>query len=477
MKKRIVTITKKDFDLLKSHLLHEGSGEEAALIIAGTSETKRMINFLVREVIPVPENGFLEKRHAFLTISPDFMMPILKRCRYDRLSVMLAHSHPFSGDLVTFSSIDANGERVLMPKIQQRIPDRHHGAIVLGRTSIDARVWKKGENKSKPVNAIRVVGPQIRTYRATGSAFLGNSKATRENRHVRQILALGESGQKKLQEATVGIVGVGGVGSLVFQELVHLGVEKFIIIDDDVVEESNLSRIVGSRPRDARNRTPKVKVMKRLGRQINPEVRISSVKGSVNNASVALRLRDTDAIFCCTDNLLSRIVLNRIAFQYLIPLIDMGIDIQCEEKGKIARAGGRVMVILPDGPCLECLGILNSEMIQQEMRQIDDGQRAHRNYISGATVEAPSVISLNGVIASLAVTAFLNLLSGFESQKDRDTYQVYRVLKGDLRLATMVPLKACTLCKEVKALGDGVKLPCTMDQKESKKQCPPLNQN
>ena len=468
MKRRIITITEKDFDRLRSHLLRDGNEEEAALLVAGISETKQMTNFLVREVIPVPNDGFLEKWHVFLTISPDFMMPILKRCRYDRLSVILAHSHPFSGDLVTFSSIDANGERILMPKIQQRIPDRHHGAIVLGRTSVDARIWEKGKNKSRPMDSIRVIGPQIRTYQITSVAFPENpsNPATSQNRHDRQKLALGEAGQKKIQETTVGIVGTGGVGSLVLQELVHLGVEKFIIIDDDLVEESNLSRIVGSMPKDATNRTPKIKVMKRLGRQINPEVRISSVKDSVNNAQVALILRDADVIFCCTDNLLSRIVLNRMAFQYLIPLIDMGIDIQCNEQGKITTAGGRVMVILPDGPCLECLGILNSEMIQQEMRQIEEGQRARRSYISGATVEAPSVISLNGVIASLAVTAFLSLLTGFESQKDPDTYQVYRVLKGDVRLATMTPTNACTLCKEVKSLGDGVNLPCDMSRKE-----------
>jgi len=475
MKKRIITITEKDFDLLKSHLLREGNGEEAALLVAGTSETKQSINFLVREVIPVPNDGFLEKWHAFLTISPDFMMPILKRCRYDRLSVILAHSHPFSGDSVTFSSIDANGERILMPKIQQRIPDRHHGAIVLGRTSIDARIWEKRKKKSRPMDSIRVVGPQIRTYQTTSAASPGNPEATSQNRHDRQKLALGEAGQKKLQEATVGIVGAGGVGSLVFQELVHLGVEKFVIIDDDVVEESNLSRIVGSMPKDAANRTPKVKVMKRLSRQINPEVRISSVKDSVNNASAALMLRDADVIFCCTDNLLSRIVLNRMAFQYLIPLIDMGIDIQCNEQGKIATAGGRVMVILPDGPCLECLSILNPETIQQEMRQIEDGQRVQHGYISGATVEAPSVISLNGVIASLAVTAFLSLLTGFESQKDPDTYQVYRVLKGDVRLATMTPTNSCTLCKEVRSLGDGVNLPCNTNMKEMQTKCLTLN--
>jgi len=472
MKRRIITITEKDFDLLKSHLLREGNGEEAALLVAGTSETNQMTNFLVREVIPVPNDGFLEKWHAFLTISPDFMMPILKRCRYDRLSVILAHSHPFSGDSVTFSSIDANGERILMPRIQQRIPDRHHGAIVLGRTSIDARIWEKGKNTSRPMDSIRVIGPRIRAYQTT-SAFPRNppTPATSQNRHDRQKLALGEAGQQKIQEATVGIVGTGGVGSLVLQELVHLGVEKFIIIDDDLVEESNLSRIVGSMPKDATKRTPKVKVMKRLGRQINPEVRISSVKDSVNNAPVALMLRDADVLFCCTDNLLSRIVLNRMAFQYLIPLIDMGIDIQCNEQGIIATAGGRVMVILPDGPCLECLGILNSEIIQQEMRQVEDGQRAQHSYISGATVEAPSVISLNGVIASLAVTAFLSLLTGFESQKDPGTYQVYRVLKGDVRSATMTPTNSCRLCKEVKSLGDAINLPCDTAKKEIQPKC------
>lgn len=454
MRKRItITFTKKDYDSLRSHLL-KSKREESAILLAGTSETPREISLLIREVIPILDAGFQEKRYTFLKIDPDFFMPIVKRCRYRRLSMILTHSHPFSANTVNFSFVDDGGEKILTPKIQGRAPKGNHGAMVFGTGSVAARVWPKGQRESQPVDLIKVIGEEIEKICPTNAAKSASS--TLRETHHRQILAFGEAPQRRILETTVGIVGLGGTGSQVFQQLVRLGVSKLIIIDDDVIEESNLSRIVGSRPSDVGK--PKVEVMERFGKEINPNTEIVAINDSVNNLSVALKLREAEVIFGCTDNLTSRIVLNRIVFQYLIPVIDMGVDIQVE-KDKIRSAAGRVMVLLPDAPCLECMGYLKPEQIQQEIEAMGKS-----SYITGVPVRSPSVISLNGVVSSLAVTEFVNLLTGFEWQREPNRYQMYLILNGIVKLYDKKSEKECTLCREVKGLGDSINLPCKLDK-------------
>jgi len=451
--KRVITFTENDFKVAYDFLL-QSAAEEGSFFLCGVSNSKDILNILVREVIPIPTDGYMEKGAAYLKIDPDFMMPIIKRARLQKLSVISAHSHPFSGNSVSFSSIDDYGDDLLMPKIQQRVPNRPHATMVFGRSSVDARIWEVGRNESEPADLIKVVGHTTREILPTSSPSPFDIQLSQI--HNRQILAFGETGQKRIQRTKVAIVGLGGTGSQVFQQLVHLGVRSFVLVDDDYVEESNRSRIVGSRIIDSLRQKPKVKVMERFGRGINPDIKMHLLRKPINDLSAALKLRDTDVIFCCTDNLSSRLVLNRLAFQYLIPLIDVGIDIQASEHGGIRTAGGRVMVILPDGPCLACLGIITPEGLQRES--------TNSGYVSGQRVPSPSVISLNGVVASLAVTEFIDLLTEFERRKDHATYQVYDILKGVVWREKLSQTTSCTICKEVKALGDNVALPCAKKQ-------------
>jgi len=67
---------------------------------------------------------------------------------------------------------------------------------------------------------------------------------------------------------------------------------------------------------------------------------------------------------------------------------------------------------------------------------------------------------LNGAVASLAVTEFINLLTGFERRKESETYQMYDILKGVVWREKKTPTHPCNICKEVRALGDNLELPC-----------------
>ena len=72
----------------------------------------------------------------------------------------------------------------------------------------------------------------------------GASSPIRDD-HARQVLAWGDDGQHSLANSTVGVVGCGGTGSHVALQLAHLGVGRLVLVDHDVVEQSNLSRLVG----------------------------------------------------------------------------------------------------------------------------------------------------------------------------------------------------------------------------------------
>jgi molybdopterin/thiamine biosynthesis adenylyltransferase len=461
MKKKIL-ISKQDYEKLKEHLFQSHGGEEAAFLICGTAETPDSINFLIREIVPVPKNGFRHKGQAGLIIDPDFIMPLLKRCKYENLSIILAHSHPFSDAHVDFSFIDDDGENILMPKIQERIPDRHHGTLVMGVNSINARFWRKNTKQSEDIDSIRIVGRPIKEINIIKENIPGtiNSKEI----YNRQILALGEYGQKIIQNSYVGIVGLGGIGSHVFQQIIHLGVSKVLVIDPDTVEESNLSRLIGSKSDDALDKKLKVSVMERFANEIRPDTRVIAEKGTIYDISIAQKLLDTDIIFCCTDNLTSRMILNRISYQYFIPVIDTGVDIQCTSIGNIRSAAGRITVLLPDEPCLGCIGILEPERLAKEADELLLGKEPRNEYISGISTFAPAVVSLNGVVASLAVTEFIDLLTGLEKQRDPKMYQMYRVLGGDVRLYSKENLTGDKICLDVKGMGDGLDLPCRLNR-------------
>lgn len=461
--KRIVTFIRKDFEAVRNHLLKGYQvDEEAAFLVAGISETTQQLNFLIRRVIPVPDGSLLTKGPAGLQINPDFISIVLKECRQKNFSVILAHSHPFSRATVGFSSIDDYGERQLFPKIQQRIPRRHHGTMVFGQSSVDARIWL-GDSKRKTlaVDIIKVIGNTIEIIYSSSAVNIPYYKP--EEIYNRQILALTKEGQSLIRKTSVGIVGLGGVGSQVFQQLVHLGVESFILVDNDTVEESNLSRMVGTTAKDAKLKIPKVKIMAELGEEINRRIKVVEVSDTVYHNSAALKLRNADIIFCCTDTMVSRMVLSRVAEQYLIPVIDMGIDIQSGTDGNIERIGGRVMIVYPDGPCLECMGIINHDMLSKETMSPSIGTQRNP-YIQGINAPAPSVISLNGVIASLAVTEFINLLTGCLERTNGKVYHVYDGKKGVVRAVQMTPLQKCKICREVRALGDNVELPCILNK-------------
>lgn len=99
-------------------------------------------------------------------------------------------------------------------------------------------------------------------------------------RFVRQIDFFGADGQKKLSETSVAIVGIGGLGTHVIQQLAYLGVKDFTLIDDEEIDETNLNRYVGTKPDDIGKK--KTLVGERIINEINPSALVKCIQKPCN---------------------------------------------------------------------------------------------------------------------------------------------------------------------------------------------------
>lgn len=274
----------------------------------------------------------------------------------------------------------------------------------------------------------------------------------------RQVRALGQEGQKLLQELHVGVVGCGGTGSILLELLARSGIRRLTLVDPDRVEASNLNRLLGAYRWDAIWRLPKVSVLRRQAQWINPRVRIATLRSSVCTERAVRLLKETDVIFGCTDSQGSRLVLNRLATQYYIPCIDCGSGLVREGKQRrIVEAGGQIRMVLPGGYCLECVGGIERERARDElMTEAQRAQRRAHGYGLGFGEPAPQVMFLNMAVAAQAVGEFLKLITGLGPCH---SYVLYDSLE-----ATMTPLKArkrksCVVCGEESPAGLGDKEP------------------
>jgi molybdopterin/thiamine biosynthesis adenylyltransferase len=257
-------------------------------------------------------------------------------------------------------------------------------------------------------------------------------------RYDRQIRAFGSVGQEVLKSLRVVIVGLGGTGSVVLQELVHLGVRDFILLDPDTVEETNLNRLVGTVPSDIGK--AKVEVAERWATQVNRKIHVSARKDSVLKAEVARALADADFLFCCTDSHGSRAVLNQFAYQYLVPAIDMGVVI-ATAKGRVTHVAGRAQMLAPGLACMACGNLLDAEQVRRDL--MTDFDRQQDPYIVGRPEPAPAVISLNAAMASLAVTMFLNATVGIPGSA---RFLNYNAMTGTCRPVISMPHPSCVVC-------------------------------
>ncbi len=205
---------------------------------------------------------------------------------------------------------------------------------------------------------------------------------------------LGQHSEQTLADTRATIVGLGGGGSHIAQQLAHLGVGHIRLIDPQEIEDSNLNRLVGATAKDVEEKTPKVKIAERLIKGIRSWIEVDVAQADWQNADDLIK--DAHVLFGCVDGYRQRMYLESAARRFCIPYIDIGMDVTHLADERYAIAGQMIMS-LPGGPCMRCIGFLTQERLELEENDYGD---------AGIN---PQVVWTNGTLASLAVGEFVRL--------------------------------------------------------------------
>ena len=239
---------------------------------------------------------------------------------------------------------------------------------------------------------------------------------------------LGPDSDSVLGAATIGIVGLGGGGSHVVQQAAHLGIGGYVNADPQSIDCTNTNRLVGGSLADVDAATAKTDIAERLVRGLRPCARLQSIRDSWHAA--ADQLKTADVIVGAVDSFTEREQLEHFARRYLIPYIDIGMDVHDVQTGFLVS--GQVILSTPGAPCLRCCGFLTDERLTQEANRY------------GAGGGRPQVVWSNGVLASTAIGLVTQMLSPWYRKPPAFVYLEYDGNRGTVtRSAHMHTLGSC----------------------------------
>lgn len=140
-------------------------------------------------------------------------------------------------------------------------------------------------------------------------------------RYDRNIRLFGEEGQETLRQIKVAVVGVGGLGTHVVQQLAHLGVGHISLIDSEELDTTNLNRYVGTRPDDVGK--PKVDIAAQNITNMDLGIEVKAIFDSLVSKKAFDAIKEADYVFGCLDSEGARLILNELCLAYKRPYFDL----------------------------------------------------------------------------------------------------------------------------------------------------------
>ena len=476
MKTFTFRISELHFTRLMAHLFPGDDDEHGAVIVAGICESENGIRLLARDVFLAKDGiDYVPGKHGYRALTADFVARVSNNCAQERLCYFAVHCHG-GNDSVEFSTADLNSHARGYPALLDITNDGPVGALVFARNAVAGNIWTR--NGVFPLESLTVVGPNIqRLY----PSRLKTPPALNPI-YDRQAKIFGAAGQALLAQSKVGIIGLGGAGSLINEWLAHLGVGEIVGIDFEKLEPTNQPRVVGSRPRDAQVYLStsrwkplqrlgqllakyKVDVARRTAKRANPTVRYKAIAGNVTQRDVALLLKDVDYLFLCADSAQSRLVFNALVHQYLLPGVQVGSKVPANKtSGSVGEIFTASRPVFPceGGGCLLCNDLISSAKLQEEA--LSERERRQQAYVEEDSITAPSVITLNALACAPAVNDFLMGFFGLIQEHARTGYIMQFCRSREWRSVECRAEETCLHCGKTKpsvlARGDRANLPC-----------------
>jgi len=169
-----------------------------------------------------------------------------------------------------------------------------------------------------------------------------------ERRFARQVrfAGLGLEGQRRIQSKSALLVGCGALGGAIAQSLVRSGIGRLVLVDRDVVEESNLPRQVLFEERHARDSALKAEAAAEVLAKIGGPTRVEAHAAHLDASNLVELAAGVDVVLDGTDNLETRYLVNDFSVDSGLPWV----------YGGVVGSSGLVMPVIPGvGPCLRCV--------------------------------------------------------------------------------------------------------------------------
>lgn len=447
-----VTLQEHHLARLRELVLPTNGNEGAAYVLFSQSNigedpwdrTSRR-RFLSYDVIPIPPEEIVSASAEHITWSTTSFVRLLKQAKDDGFVAGIVHSHPTGPDWFSEQDHRNEAELAVLARNRNGAGTTMLSLLLTGNGAVQAQVWEGGKT-AEPADIVRVVGRRLALHNRLRRGRLNEAFA-------RQALAFGDLVNAQLKLLRVGVVGCGGTGSPTAILLARLGVGQLVLFDEDIVEATNLNRLHGARQADADAMRPKVDVMAREISEMGLGTRVVPIRKWIGDPECRDALKSCDVIFGCTDDHDGRLLLNRLAYFYLIPVIDMGLAIEPEPAGGgVRELSGRCTILSPGAPCLLCRAIVDPVIARDEQLKRQDPQeyarRKREAYIRGGHNPAPAVITFTTATASMAVDELLQGLSNF---RGGDGWAWQRVRRFDLmrdRSPGALINEDCPICAE-----------------------------
>jgi len=470
-KNNILRISQEHYNKLYQELFRLSPVENAAAMLIGRNRQNGSIAYLVRRVIAIPREVFRVQNEVHLDIAPKFINDLIRLCESNNLGLCICHSHPRATSHIEFSSSDDYGEKHLRSVFHSILPSHPFVNLLFGNTGFIAHCFQDHNSSPDPLISIIRDGFKMMTQDNKANHFLQSDLG--EQLFNRQILVFGKEGQKIISKSKVGIVGLGGTGSAIAEQLTRIGFRDIILVDFDSFEDSNLTRMFGAKNRHRLvsrvfnffgKRLYKTFIVRENLKSIAKDIQVTVINKHVAAKSIKRVLLDCDTIYSCTDDHWGRAILNQLAYQYLIPVINVGMSIDHHDDDGII---GTVQLHILGGsnPCLECYHYLNHTTIAAESLPAKQREKLIReDYVKDLGTKTPSVINYTTLAASIGVEVGYKLITGLASSASGNLHGLrYDVISNRMNRFSTEKKSPC-ICQQVYGKGDFHPLPHIDDQ-------------